>query len=82
MEQDKFLSYLRNEKNLTLRSARDVISRINRAKSLVNVDSTQNYNKLIQQLERKDEFLALSRYVQPQIKRAIFLYKEYLGFPE
>ena len=79
MEQDRFLSYLRNEKKLSYRSAKDVVSRIKRANSFVNVDSKQNYNLIAKQLERKDKYLALSPFVQTQIKRAIFLHKEYLN---
>ena len=79
MGQDGFLSYLRNEKKLSPRSAKDVVSRIKRANTFVNVDSKQNYNSTVKLLERKNEFIALSQYVQPQIKRAIFLYKEYMN---
>ena len=79
MEQDGFLSYLKKEKKLSPRSAKDVISRIKRANTFVNVDSKKNYNSIVIQLERINEFSDLSQYVKPQIKRAVFLYKEYLN---
>ena len=78
MERDRFLMYLGNEKKLAPRSARDVLSRIKRANTFVNVDSKQDFDLIVKELERNDEFLALSQQVQTQIKRAIFLYKEYL----
>lgn len=73
---NEFLEWLKNEKKLTLRSARDVVSRFKRANSIVQMPNIIDKNYLYI-LEQQDDFSQISNSVKSQIKRSINLYIEY-----
>lgn len=77
MNQTTFYEYLVQVKKLNERSARDVISRCNRVRKMIQEEEIQEdaLNKLLAQ----DSFMNCSTFVRSQLKRSILLYREYLG---
>ena len=75
MNYEGFLEWLKTEKNMSERSARDTVSRIKRALRIasgVTVDTTT-----IDKLNEAPEFLKLSMFIKSQLRRAIALYQEF-----
>lgn len=75
MNYEGFLEWLKTEKNMSERSARDTVSRIKRALRIasgVTVDTTT-----IDKLNEAPEFLKLSMFIKSQLRRAITLYQEF-----
>ena len=75
MKNESLESWLVNEKNMSLRAARDVVSRQKRVMKLVGSD-TINENTLDLLISNK-QFLKLSLYIKSQLKRATVLVLEY-----
>lgn len=75
MNYEGFLEWLKTEKNMSERSARDTVSRIKRALRIVSgveVDTTT-----IDKLNEAPEFLKLSMFIKSQLRRAVTLYQEF-----
>ncbi|PIE75408.1 MAG: DNA (cytosine-5-)-methyltransferase [Deltaproteobacteria bacterium] len=72
-----FKNWLIENKKLTPRSAKDVLSRLKRVSKYVNVKMEVDDLDLINLLEKNSEFSRLSRYVRPQMRRALVLYREF-----
>jgi DNA (cytosine-5)-methyltransferase 1 len=72
-----FKEWLISEKSLTKNSADDVISRIRRAKSIMEIDVPLDINTLLFHFMGKPAFKILTATVKSQLKRAIKLYKEF-----
>jgi DNA (cytosine-5)-methyltransferase 1 len=72
-----FREWLQNTKSLTKNSAEDVVSRIKRAKTIMEVDIPIDIETLLFHFMGKSAFKALTSTVKSQLKRAIKLYKEF-----
>ena len=72
-----FREWLQETKSLTKNSAEDVISRIKRAKNIMEVDVPIDIETLLFHFMGKPAFKALTATVKSQLKRAIKLYKEF-----
>lgn len=75
MNYEGFLTWLKTEKNIGERSARDATSRLKRALRLVSA-ATIDENTL-EKLNETPEFLKLSMFIKSQLRRSIILYKEF-----
>jgi len=76
-EYSDFREWLQNTKLITKNSAEDVVSRIKRAKSIMEVDVPIDIETLLFHFMGKPAFKALTSTVKSQLKRAIKLYKEF-----
>lgn len=75
MEYEKFLTWLRTEKGLSERSARDVVSRLRRAMSIIDSDKVTSTS--LEKLNVGAEFASLTMSVKSQLRRSIALYTEF-----
>jgi DNA (cytosine-5)-methyltransferase 1 len=76
-EYTDFREWLQNTKSLTKNSAEDVVSRIKRAKNIMEVDIPIDIETLLFHFTGKPAFKALTSTVKSQLKRAVKLYKEF-----
>jgi DNA (cytosine-5)-methyltransferase 1 len=76
-EYTDFREWLQNTKSLTKNSAEDVVSRIKRAKNIMELDIPIDIGTLLFHFTGKPVFKALTSTVKSQLKRAIKLYKEF-----
>jgi DNA (cytosine-5)-methyltransferase 1 len=72
-----FREWLKNTKSLSKDSADDVVSRIKRAKSIMEIDLPVDIDTLLFYFIGKPAFKTLTTTVKSQLKRAIKLYKEF-----
>lgn len=76
---ENFKEWLMQNKKMKHRSARDVISRVKRVSKYVNVKMNVDDSDLVNLLEKNSEFSKLSKFVRPQMRRALILYREFNG---
>lgn len=76
MNYEGFLEWLKTEKNMSERSARDTVSRIKRALRIVSGASVDTAT--LDKLNEAPEFLKLSMFIKSQLRRAIALYQEFV----
>jgi len=72
-----FREWLIASKSLTKNSASDVVSRIKRAKNIMEIDVFLDIETLLFHFMGKPAFKALTITVRSQLKRAVKLYKEF-----
>lgn len=78
MDYDKFYQWLIEEKSLSNRSAKDVVSRCKRiCTKILFVDDLNS--ETIDLLNSNDEFLNCSMFIKSQLRRAVSLYAEFEG---
>lgn len=75
MNYEGFLEWLKTEKNMSDRSAKDTVSRVKRALRIASKDSVDT--STIDKLNAAPEFLKLSMFIKSQLRRAITLYQEF-----
>lgn len=75
MNEKDFLSWLQNENHMTIRSSRDVVSRVKRVFKLI--DNNNVSLKTIDELNELDEFKKLTVTIKSQLRRSIVLYIDY-----
>lgn len=75
MDYENFLIWLQENKNMSNRSARDVISRLKRAMLIINTYKVTNNS--LELLNSNSEFKNLSMSVKSQLRRSITLYSEF-----
>lgn len=71
-----FENWLR-ERGISLKGSWDIVSRLRRLNKFFPVDVTVDFPYAVVEMEKKDEYRALSRCVKSQIKRAMKLYYEF-----
>lgn len=71
----EFYNWLVQTKQLSNRSAKDVISRCKRIKNILQADSLDGFSS--EQLLESEDFSNLSMFIKSQLKRALVLWKEY-----
>jgi len=69
--------WLIDEKSMSEKSAGDVVSRLKRAKSIMDFDIPIDVETLLFHFSGKPAFKSLTQTVRSQLKRAIRLYKEF-----
>lgn len=75
----EFVEWLQSEKNLKLRSARDVKSHLLRAGGFIDVnDMTMTEPEVTYGLSKSQDFRTLSTSTRSHLKRAVRLYQEYI----
>lgn len=79
MESTELLEWLINEKNMSIRSAKDVISRCSRVRRMLHTDSISS--NTLEILKNNDEFEESSMFIKSQLKRAVTLYNEFVKTP-
>jgi len=72
-----FRDWLVASKSLTKNSADDVVSRIKRAKNIMEIDVPLDVETLLFHFTAKPAFKTLTITVRSQLKRAVKLYKEF-----
>jgi DNA (cytosine-5)-methyltransferase 1 len=72
-----FREWLQTTKSLTKDSAADVVSRIKRAKNIMDMDVPLDIETLLFHFIGKPAFKALTTTVKSQLKRSIKLYREF-----
>lgn len=75
MNYEGFLEWLKTEKNMSERSARDTVSRIKRALRIISGVSVDTMT--LDKLNEAPEFLELSMFIKSQLRRAVTLYQEF-----
>lgn len=74
----RFIDWLRNEKNLSLKVAGDTLSRIGRAKRILDFESCE-CDIYLKKLNEENLFKSIVPSVRAQIRRAVRLYFEYIS---
>jgi hypothetical protein len=74
---EEFIEYLIKQKDMQLRSARDVSYRYKRINNMLDIDINENPEEILTNIENSSEFAVLSPFVKSQLRRAVFLYDEY-----
>lgn len=75
MDYNLFCQWLKENKKLTERSAKDVISRCKRIQRATKTDSLSNCT--LHLLTQCEEYSDYSLYIKSQLKRALVLYNEF-----
>ena len=78
MDEQKFDEWLKGKFGYADKSARDVRSRVKRAKYLVDVTAKLPDDEVIFRLCQHPEFKDLTVSVKSQLKRGVKLYREYV----
>lgn len=77
-EEDDFCEWLKENKSLSHKASRDVLSRIKRVMLHVDIFNPMEDHLLINILQNKITKQDISKSVQPQLKRALILFREYI----
>lgn len=77
MRYEDFLSWLREKKGMSERSARDVVSRSKRALVITKQEVFDSHSMDL--LTASGDFIECSMSIKSQLKRAITLYMEFLA---
>lgn len=75
MDYDVFKQWLQDEKNMSIRSATDVVSRCKRINKMTNTNRIDN--KAVKILMAAETYADMSSFVKSQLKRAATLYMEF-----
>ena len=76
---EDFREWLMEERVLSPKSSKDVVSRFRRVAGLVRILSKDDAVSTIRKLEKSESFLAISTLVRPQLRRSVRLYFEFKG---
>ena len=77
MDSTKLVEWLINEKNMSVRSAKDVLSRYYRVCKMLRIDRVDDFT--LKKLQENEQFQASTMFVKSQLKRAVVLCLEFLG---
>lgn len=75
MDYTKFQEWLQNEKGMSLRSAKDVISRIKRVLLISSADEITS--ETVETLNQNEVFQGCSMFIKSQLRRSVVLYNEF-----
>jgi DNA (cytosine-5)-methyltransferase 1 len=76
MDYSVFCQWLKSDKKMTERSARDVVSRCKRIQKITEVDTLDECTETT--LIECEDFDKCSMFIKSQLKRALSLYSEYM----
>jgi len=77
MDGNDFFDWLQKKHRLTPKSARDVVSRVRRAKQYVDLTMDIGDEELVFKLSQNTNFQDLTLTVKSQLRRAVRLLKEF-----
>ncbi len=77
MDSTKLLEWLIDEKNMSLRSAKDILSRCGRIYRMLDIDVIDS--NTIEDLLNNEKFRTSSMFIKSQLKRAVTLYLEFMS---
>lgn len=80
MKSAELIEWLINEKNMSIRSAKDVRSRCGRVCRMLNIDFIDS--DTLDELQNNYEFEESSMFIKSQLKRAVTLYVEFEKYQE
>ncbi len=75
MNIQELLDWLISSKGMAQQSAKDVLSRLNRARSMLEIAMGNRIS--IEQLDETEALQNSSKFVKSQLRRAVALYNEY-----
>ncbi len=80
MISNKLIEWLIEEKNMSIRSAKDVLSRCGRICRMLHIDTIDEntFNQLI----KSENYNECSMFIKSQLKRTVTLYSEFLNEKE
>lgn len=70
-----FKQWLQDEKNMSIRSATDVVSRCKRINRMTDMDKIDD--KTVEILVKTESYADMSSFIKSQLKRAATLYMEF-----
>lgn len=70
-----FKQWLQDEKNMSIRSATDVVSRCKRINRMIDMDKIDD--KTVEILVETESYADMSSFIKSQLKRAATLYMEF-----
>lgn len=76
-EKEVFREWLIEHKKINRKVAGDILSRVNRASKIIDVNDLNSTAHLISDLISSVEFKVLTVSVRSQIKRSVILYREF-----
>ena len=76
-EKEFFRGWLIEHKKINRKVAGDILSRVNRASKIIDVNDLNSTAHLISDLISSVEFKVLTVSVRSQIKRSVILYREF-----
>lgn len=77
MDSTRLLEWLMTEKKMSIRSAKDVISRCGRIYRMLDIDSIDS--NTLENLQNNEEFRASSMFIKSQLKRTVTLCLEFMN---
>ena len=77
MDSTRLLEWLMNEKKLSIRSAKDVISRCGRIYRMLDIGAIEEVT--LENLQNNEEFRASSMFIKSQLKRTVTLCLEFMN---
>ena len=75
----RFIDWLKDEKKLSTEVAGDTLSRIGRAKKILDFKISNDCESYLKSLHEEALFKSIAPSVQAQIRRAVRLYFEYIS---
>ena len=80
MNTTSFINWLLTAKAMSIRSAKDVVSRCGRVHRMLNVEAINDDS--LSMLAENESFRESSMFIKSQLKRAVSLYLEFLAEQE
>ena len=77
MDSTRLLEWLMTEKKMTIRSAKDVLSRCGRIYRMLDIGSIDR--DTMETLQNNEEFRASSMFIKSQLKRTVTLCLEFMN---
>lgn len=77
MDSTRLLEWLMTEKKMSIRSAKDVLSRCGRIYRMLDIDSIDS--DTLENLQNNEDFRASSMFIKSQLKRAVTLCLEFMN---
>lgn len=80
MDSTRLLEWLMTEKKMSIRSAKDVLSRCCRIYRMLDIGSIDR--DTMEALQNNEEFMASSMFIKSQLKRTVTLCLEFMNSTE
>lgn len=77
MDYQEFLAWLETERGMSIRSSKDVVSRLKRVVNMIGTDEIKKNSA--EKLQECEAFNTCSVYIKSQLRRSVNLYFEYLN---
>mgnify|MGYP004711980779 CR=1 FL=1 len=77
MDYQYFYEWLKNDKGMSERSSKDVVSRLKRVIRMTGLTDINNIKPAT--IEQSKEYTQLSTFIKSQLKRSVVLYNEFKG---